>query len=95
MGTGCLRFVWWCVDMIGLFSVSDIVIAVTLVMNAIAVLKYKVKVAPKADVLFGEKEDPSILEKVGNVVSAVRTLRGLVAVWNVFVLFLMFVFFSS
>ncbi|KNC49751.1 uncharacterized protein AMSG_06025 [Thecamonas trahens ATCC 50062] len=83
--------------MMGLFRLSDLVLAVTLVVNAGAVLKYKLKRAPSAAADFGEVADDSssVVAKLGNVLAALRTLRGLVAVWNVLVIFLMLVFFSA
>ena len=79
--------------MLGLFNVSDMVIAVTLLINAVAVLKYKLKPPPSPS--FDAPDTSSVAAKLGNVMAAVRTLRGLVAVWNVFVVFLMLVFFSA
>ena len=94
----------------GLFSLSDIIITITLLVNAIALMSSKVYVeinSPKVDddtesssLVLQQKEEGSPAEattisRFYLFLNSMRKLSGLIVVWNVFFIILMLFVFRS
>uniref|UniRef100_A0A2R5L9K0 Putative conserved plasma membrane protein n=1 Tax=Ornithodoros turicata TaxID=34597 RepID=A0A2R5L9K0_9ACAR len=71
--------------------ISDVILFVTLMLNAGAVLNFNLK--QNRDEIFIEK--PSLGDKIREFLSTVQYLRAFIGIWNIFVMFLMLVFFGS
>jgi len=74
--------------------ISEIIIAGTLLMNAAAVLNFKLK-KKDPDEFMDNLTDPSVGDKVRESLQLLRQFRTFIGFWNVFVMFLMIVFFGS
>uniref|UniRef100_T1J1X3 Small integral membrane protein 7 n=1 Tax=Strigamia maritima TaxID=126957 RepID=T1J1X3_STRMM len=74
--------------------ISEIIIAGTLLMNAAAVLNFKLK-KKESDDFMAQITEPSFGDKVRESLQLLRQFRGFIGIWNVFVMFLMIVFFGS
>lgn len=74
---------------------SELVIASTLLVNSLAVLNFKLS---KSDGFesFEVVDDQyiTIRERITRLLRSIRYFRVLIAFWNIFIIFLMFVFFS-
>ncbi|XP_064476400.1 uncharacterized protein LOC135390586 isoform X2 [Ornithodoros turicata] len=75
----------------GRTMISDVILFVTLMLNAGAVLNFNLK--QNRDEIFVEK--PSLGDKIREFLSTVQYLRAFIGIWNIFVMFLMLVFFGS
>ncbi|XP_023235450.1 small integral membrane protein 7-A-like isoform X1 [Centruroides sculpturatus] len=85
-----------------MFSISDLILSGTLLLNAAAVLNFKLK--KKRDVVdFSDQlTEPEIAahsettgDKVREFLQSLQYFRVFIAMWNIFVMFLMIVFFGS
>ncbi|XP_023235451.1 small integral membrane protein 7-A-like isoform X1 [Centruroides vittatus] len=78
-----------------MFSISDLILSGTLLLNAAAVLNFKLK--KKRDVVdFSDQlTEPEIGDKVREFLQSLQYFRVFIAMWNIFVMFLMIVFFGS
>ncbi|XP_066912136.1 small integral membrane protein 7-like [Clytia hemisphaerica] len=72
--------------------IADFIICCTLLINAGAILNFKLK--KKSGETFGE-EEPSAKEKVIEFLLNLRYFRIFIGLWNIVIIFLMFVFFSG
>jgi hypothetical protein len=75
---------------------SNFVLVVTLTLNAGAVLNFKLK--PSHDSDFGGSAailEPTLGDKIRNLLYNLQSARVFLALWNVFVMFCMVVFFGS
>lgn len=61
--------------------------------NAGAVLNFKL--SKRTEEGFVEKLEPTLGDKVREFLSTVQYLRAFIGLWNIFVMFLMLVFFGS
>ncbi|XP_046353499.1 small integral membrane protein 7-like [Haliotis cracherodii] len=73
--------------------ISDLIICGTLLMNAGAVLNFKLK-KTQEEGAFGAERDPTVGDKVRSFLLSLRHLRIFIAMWNIFIMFLMIVFFG-
>ncbi|CAG5117715.1 unnamed protein product [Candidula unifasciata] len=65
----------------------------TLLVNAGAVLNFKLR-RSRQDEAFMERIDSSTGDKIREFLLSLRHLRIFIGLWNVFIIFLMFVFFN-
>ncbi|KAH3697992.1 small integral membrane protein 7-like [Dreissena polymorpha] len=72
---------------------SDLIIFGTLLVNAGAILNFKLK-RGREDEAFDVKAEPSVGDKVREFLLSLRYFRIFIALWNIFVMFCMLVFFS-
>ncbi|KAK2159645.1 hypothetical protein LSH36_149g04015 [Paralvinella palmiformis] len=72
--------------------ISDIIISGTLLVNACAVLNFKLK--KSQDDSFGDRE-PSAGDKVRDFLQSLQYFRIFIGLWNIFIMFLMIVFFGQ
>ncbi|XP_059143892.1 protein SMIM7 homolog [Physella acuta] len=72
--------------------ISDLILFGTLLVNAGAVLNFKLK-RSKDEVAFMASTE-STGDKVRDFLLSLRHLRIFIALWNIFIMFLMLVFFS-
>ncbi|XP_067933485.1 small integral membrane protein 7-like [Watersipora subatra] len=73
---------------------SDIVLACTLLVNAGAILNFNLKKKPDEHGFIEIVRDPSTGDKIREFLQSLRQLRIFIALWNLFVLFLMLTFFG-
>ncbi|XP_063396960.1 protein SMIM7 homolog [Mytilus trossulus] len=72
--------------------ISDLILFGTLMVNAGAVLNFKLRKGKEES--FGASLEPSAGDKVREFLLSLRYFRIFIALWNMFVMFLMIVFFS-
>lgn len=72
---------------------SDIILFGTLLLNAGAVINFKLPTA--RDEGFIEKMETTAGSKICDLLGTIRYFRALIGLWNILVMFLMLVFFSS
>lgn len=72
---------------------SELVLCGTLLVNAGAVLNFRLKKG-REEASFGEVADPTFGDKVRDFLLSLRTIRIFIGLWNIFVMFLMLVFFA-
>ncbi|XP_071130532.1 protein SMIM7 homolog isoform X2 [Mytilus edulis] len=72
--------------------ISDLILFGTLMVNAGAVLNFKLRKGKEE--AFGASLEPSAGDKVREFLLSLRYFRIFIALWNIFVMFLMIVFFS-
>ncbi|XP_075527394.1 protein SMIM7 homolog isoform X2 [Dermacentor variabilis] len=72
---------------------SDIILFGTLLLNAGAVINFKLPTS--RDEGFIEKMEMTAGRKICNLLGTIRYFRALIGLWNILVMFLMLVFFSS
>ncbi|XP_041358298.1 small integral membrane protein 7-A-like [Gigantopelta aegis] len=73
--------------------ISDLILFGTLLVNAGAVLNFKLKKSVE-DGSFGIVGEPTTGDKIREFLLSLRHLRIFIALWNILVMFLMLVFFS-
>lgn len=73
--------------------ISDIILFGTLMINAGAVLNFKLQKSQEEG--FVEKMEPTAGDKIRDFLGAVRYFRAFIGLWNIFIMFLMLVFFGS
>ncbi|XP_045157690.1 small integral membrane protein 7-like [Mercenaria mercenaria] len=71
---------------------SDLILFGTLLVNACAVVNFKLK--RKKDEAFEVAVEPSVGDKVREFLLSLRYFRIFIALWNVFIMFCMLVFFG-
>lgn len=74
----------------GIFSLSDIIISITLFLNGCAILNFKFT----DTVLPLEGQQISRPTGIKGFLNDLKPLRILIAIWNIFVLLLMLIFFK-
>ncbi|XP_032243034.1 small integral membrane protein 7 isoform X2 [Nematostella vectensis] len=75
--------------------ISDIIIAGTLLINACAVLNFKLKKKSPTE-SFGEEEgEPSLAEKFREFLLNLRYFRIFIGIWNVAMMICMIILFGS
>uniref|UniRef100_H2Y5P0 Small integral membrane protein 7 n=1 Tax=Ciona savignyi TaxID=51511 RepID=H2Y5P0_CIOSA len=75
--------------------ISDLLLFGTLLVNAGAVLNFRLN-KKKSEPSFGtERLEPSTGDKIREFLSNLRYFRLVIAVWNIFIMFCMIVFFGS
>ncbi|XP_076439950.1 small integral membrane protein 7-like [Babylonia areolata] len=72
---------------------SELVICGTLLMNAGAVLNFRLK-KNQDEGAFGAVANPTFGDKVREFLLSLRTMRIFIGLWNVFVMLLMLIFFG-
>jgi len=72
--------------------ISDLLLAGTLLVNAGAVLNFKLKRKPQQE--FGIETVPTTGDKVREFLYSLQYFRIFIALWNIFMMFLMIVFFG-
>ncbi|KAK7089429.1 protein SMIM7 homolog [Littorina saxatilis] len=72
---------------------SEIVICGTLLMNAGAILNFRLRKSHDEGA-FGAVADATLGDKVREFLLSLRTMRVFIGLWNVFIMFLMLVFFA-
>ncbi|XP_048763265.1 protein SMIM7 homolog [Ostrea edulis] len=72
--------------------ISDLILFGTLLVNAGAILNFKL-VKGKSD-QFEVNTEPTLGEKVREFLQSLRYFRIFIGLWNIFVMFLMLVFFG-
>lgn len=72
---------------------SDLILFGTLLLNAGAVINFKLPGGRTEG--FVEKTELTAGDKIRELLGAIRYFRALIGLWNVLVMFLMLVFFSS
>jgi hypothetical protein len=91
-------------SVMGVFSLSDIIITVTLLINATALMASKVHPEPRStksedaegnDNVGGSRTDVSMLSKFYIFLNTMRRLSCLIVVWNIFFIILMLFVFRS
>jgi hypothetical protein len=91
-------------SVMGVFSLSDIIITVTLLINATALMASKVHPEPRSvksddaeglDNTGGSRTDVSMLSKFYIFLNTMRRLSCLIVVWNIFFIILMLFVFRS
>ncbi|XP_062516337.1 small integral membrane protein 7-like [Corticium candelabrum] len=74
--------------------ISNLIVTVTLLMNAGAVLNFKLN--RKRDHSFDELEsDSSIGDRLREFLHRLQAIRIFIAIWNVFIIICMFLFFGA
>ncbi|XP_074642998.1 protein SMIM7 homolog isoform X2 [Tubulanus polymorphus] len=73
--------------------ITDIIICSTLLVNACAILNFRLK-KRSDETNFGVSE-PTLGEKVREFLLSLRYFRIFIGIWNIFIMFLMIVFFSA
>ncbi|KAF1768114.1 hypothetical protein GCK72_008075 [Caenorhabditis remanei] len=74
---------------------SELIIAGTLVINAFAVLNFNLSKSPEnAFGVVETNQTDSLGDKIRNFLRSLQYFRVFVAIWNIFIIFLMLVFFS-
>mmetsp|Transcript_3075 Transcript_3075/g.4537 ORF Transcript_3075/g.4537 Transcript_3075/m.4537 type:complete len:86 (+) Transcript_3075:158-415(+) len=83
-----------------LLSVSDLIISVTLIINAVSVCNFQLQAHPEINVATPEYEpkydrhhEVSVKQRIIFLVQSLRRLGVIIAVWNIFVIVLMIFFF--
>jgi len=75
--------------------ISELIICGTLLLNAGAILNFKLKKKIRDDQFEDPSKEPSVGDKVREFLEALRYFRIFIGMWNIFVMFLMIVFFGS
>lgn len=75
--------------------ISDILLFGTLMVNAGAVLNFKLKKDQEEPAFGPDSEEPSTRDKIREFLLNLRYFRIVIAIWNVFMMFCMIVFFSA
>ncbi|GFS25015.1 small integral membrane protein 7 [Elysia marginata] len=73
--------------------IADLVLFGTLMINAGAVLNFKLK-RSREDGYIGGEDSLTTGDKIRDFLLSLRHLRVFIGLWNIFIIFLMFVFFS-
>ncbi|EGD81028.1 hypothetical protein PTSG_10971 [Salpingoeca rosetta] len=73
-------------------GLSDILLAATLFLNAGAILNFKLGSKEEFDF---EETEPSTWDKLREFLRSLRYFRVFIAIWNVFMIFCMILFFGS
>ncbi|XP_013391937.1 small integral membrane protein 7 isoform X2 [Lingula anatina] len=73
--------------------ISDIILIGTLLVNAGAILNFKLK-KRKGEEGFLENADPTTGDKIREFLLSLRYFRIFIALWNIFMMFCMLVFFG-
>ncbi|CAL1546490.1 unnamed protein product [Lymnaea stagnalis] len=73
--------------------ISDLILFGTLLVNAGAVLNFKLK-RSRDEEAFMPKLESTTGDKIREFLLSLRHLRIFIALWNIFIMFLMLVFFS-
>ena len=73
--------------------IADFIICCTLLVNAGAVLNFKLKKSMD-DQMF-EEHEPGAIDKIREFLLNLRYFRVFIGLWNVVIIFMMFVIFSS
>jgi len=71
---------------------ADLILCGTLLVNAAAVLNFKLN--KKQDIAFAAA-DPTTGDKVRDFLASLQYFRVFIGMWNVFIMFLMIVFFAA
>lgn len=74
---------------------SDILVAGTLLINACAVLNFKLKKRNPTDSFGEENEEPSLGEKLKDFIINLRYFRIFIGLWNIVVMLCMVILFGS
>lgn len=75
--------------------VSDILVAGTLLINACAVLNFKLKKRNPIDSFGEENEEPSLAEKLKEFIINLRYFRIFIGLWNLIMMLCMVILFGS
>ncbi|XP_058950394.1 small integral membrane protein 7 [Pocillopora verrucosa] len=74
---------------------SDILVAGTLLINACAVLNFKLKKRNPTDSFGEENEEPSLGEKLKDFIINLRYFRIFIGLWNIIMMLCMVILFGS
>ncbi|CAF0711135.1 unnamed protein product [Brachionus calyciflorus] len=74
---------------------SELIISGTLLINAAAVLNIKFIKNSEASFMNDESETGSVVDKIKQFIENIQYFRIFIALWNFFIIFLMFTFFGS
>lgn len=74
---------------------SDILVAGTLLINACAVLNFKLKKRNPTDSFGEENEEPSLGEKLKDFIINLRYFRIFIGLWNIIMMMCMVILFGS
>ncbi|XP_060081821.1 small integral membrane protein 7-like [Ylistrum balloti] len=74
--------------------ISDLILFGTLMVNACAVLNFKLKKGQGQPDTFGAIVEPTVGDKVREFLLSLRYFRIFIGLWNLFVMFCMLVFFG-
>ncbi|XP_027051075.1 small integral membrane protein 7-like [Pocillopora damicornis] len=74
---------------------SDILVAGTLLINACAVLNFKLKKRNPTDSFGEENEEPSLGEKLKDFIINLRYFRIFIGLWNIVMMLCMVILFGS
>ncbi|XP_064626839.1 small integral membrane protein 7-like [Lineus longissimus] len=72
--------------------IGDIIIASTLLINACAVVNFKLKKSSDEADAFGVTRTPTAGDKVREFLLSLRYFRVFIGIWNIFVMLLMIIF---
>ncbi|XP_039270887.2 small integral membrane protein 7-like [Styela clava] len=75
--------------------ISDILLFGTLMANAGAVLNFRLKKSQDEHVFGSESAEPSTRDKIREFLLNLRYFRIVIAIWNVFIMLCMIIFFGS
>jgi len=75
--------------------ISDILVAGTLLINACAVLNFKLKKRNPTDSFGEESDEPSLSDKVREFLLNLRYFRIFIGLWNVVMIICMILLFGS
>ncbi|KAL3994385.1 putative integral membrane protein [Acanthocheilonema viteae] len=74
---------------------SELIISFTLVLNAFTVINFKLSNANHFDsFVIIEGENRSVIDRIRDFLRSLRSFRIFIALWNIFIISLMFLFFS-
>ncbi|XP_046840497.1 protein SMIM7 homolog [Xenia sp. Carnegie-2017] len=74
--------------------ISDILLCGTLLINACAVLNFKLKKRDPTE-NFGDVDEPSLVDKSRDFLQNIRFFRTFIGIWNVAMMICMIIFFGS
>ena len=88
------------------FSLSDVIITITLIVNAITLMASKTypdnpienqstKPGSQDQVTQSQPSSPSIMSRIYSVLNAFRKFSGIIVMWNIFFILLMLFVFRS
>ncbi|KAL9951343.1 hypothetical protein ACROYT_G043992 [Oculina patagonica] len=75
--------------------ISDILVAGTLLINACAVLNFKLKKRNPTDSFGEENDEPSLAEKFTDFLRNLRYFRIFIGLWNIIIMICMVILFGS
>ncbi|XP_073227512.1 small integral membrane protein 7-like [Porites lutea] len=75
--------------------ISDILVAGTLLINACAVLNFKLKKRNPTDSFGDENDEPSLAEKFREFLLNLRYFRIFIGIWNLIMIICMVILFGS